>query len=575
MLSKLIVKLLLYLVVLTYVFSLVYCGDTQQERAETVRIFHGGTIMTVDKDFSEAEAIAIQGKKIIAVGTLKEVKSTAAENSEMVNLQNKVMLPGFVDPHAHVISFAPIRFLTENIGVAKFKTTDEALNRLKEIAREREKGEWILASSWDPSVQEGVPALTIKELDDVSKDHPIFVLNTSGHLAYVNSKAFKVAGIPEDIENPPGAEYVRDANGKLNGVIKNNVAFLPIWSANPAAAEMDLTEALISLLNEFNKYGITTTSEFALGAATQSAAEADLLFAASQREDFTARVMAYPMYTMNDKWDEAGTKMYDGNGLAKIVGFKLIADGSNQGFTGLQREAYYSHSQEGNLGVAYMSVNEMMGIAEHRVKQGWHLALHGNGDKAIDNILTVMQQLKDKGYDIASLRPRIEHCSILHDDQIEKMKQLGVSASFLIGHVHYWGTFMRDSVFGPDKVQLLDRCASVEKEGIRFSLQSDFAVTEPDMLKLVEIAVVRNTFKEPDYILAPQESISVESAIRAITIEAAWQLMSDDIIGSLETGKYADFVILEKDPRKVDPSNISEIAVLETWMNGRRVYKSE
>ena len=575
MLSKLILKFLLSLVVLTFVFNFISCGETQPEGIGTVRIFHGGTIMTVDKDFSEAEAIAVEGKKIIAVGTLKEVKSKAGNITEMVDLQNKVILPGFVDPHAHVMSFAPIRFLTENIGVTKFKTTDEALNRLKEIAREREKGQWILASSWDPSVQEGVPALTIKELDDISTDHPIFVLNTSGHLAYVNSKAFEVAEIPEDIENPPGAEYVRDASGRLNGVIKNNVAFLPIWSANPATAEIDLTEALISLLNEFNQYGVTTTSEFSLGATMQSAGEADLLFAASKRDDFTARVMAYPFYTLNDKWDEAGIKMYDGNDLAKIVGFKLIADGSNQGFTGLQRESYYTPSQKGNLGVAYMSVEEMMRIAEHRVKQGWHLALHGNGDQAIDNILTVMQQLKEKGYDIASLRPRIEHCSILHDDQIEKMKKLSVSASFLIGHVHYWGTFMRDSVFGPDKVQLLDRCASVEKAGISFSLQSDFAVTEPDMLKLVEIAVVRNTFKEPDYVLAPQESISVESAIRAITIEAAWQLMSDDIIGSLEAGKYADFVILEKDPRKVEPSEISEIAVLETWMNGKRVFKSE
>jgi predicted amidohydrolase YtcJ len=575
MLSILFEKLRVAGVIIASVLMLISCRENKQERLEISRIFHGGTIMTVDKNFSEAEAIAIQGKKIIAVGNLKQVKSRVGENSQMVNLQNKVMLPGFVDPHAHVMSFASIRFLTENIGALKFQTTDEALNRLKEIALEREKGEWILGSSWDPSIQEGVSALTIKELDDVSKDHPIFVLNTSGHLAYVNSKAFEVAGIPEDIKNPPGAEYVRDANGKLNGVIKNNVAFLPIWSANPAAAELDLTEALISLLNEFNQYGVTTTSEFSLGATMQSAGEADLLYAASKRDDFTARVMAYLFYTLNDKWDEAGTKMYDGNDLAKIVGFKLIADGSNQGFTGLQREAYHSPSQAGNLGVAYMSVEEMIEIAEYRVKQGWHLALHGNGDKAIDNILTVMQQLKDKGYDIASLRPRIEHCSILHDEQIQKMKELGVSASFLIGHVHYWGTFMRDSVFGPEKVQLLDRCASVEKKGIRFSLQSDFAVTEPDMLKLIEIAVTRKTFKEPESVLAPQERISVESAIRAVTSEAAWQLMSDNIIGSLEEGKYADFVILDKDPRKVDPSEISEIAVLETWMDGRRVYKSE
>lgn len=568
---KVISSLILILIVVIC-FS---CGETKHEGAEATRIFHGGTIITVDKDFSEAEAIAIQGKKIIAVGTLKEIKDLVGKNHEMVDLEQKVMLPGFIDPHAHVMSFAPIRFLTENIGVTRFTTTGEALGRLKELASQRNKGEWILASGWDPSVQEGIPALTIKELDGISKDHPIFVLNASGHLAYVNSLAFELAGITEDIKNPPGAEYVRDANGKLNGVIKNNIAFFPIWFANPAASQIDLTEALISLLNEFNRYGVTTTSEFSLGATTQSADEADLLFAASQRDDFTARVRAYPFYTVNDKWDEAGTKMYDGNDLARIVGFKLVADGSNQGFTGLQREDYHSPAQEGNRGVSYMSVGEMVKIAEHRVQQGWHLALHGNGDQAIDNILTVMQQLKDKGYDIAALRPRIEHCSILHDDQIAKMKELGISASFLIGHVHYWGTFMRDNVFGPEKAQLLDRCASVEREGINFTLQSDFAVTEPNMLKMIEIAVTRKTFKEPEYILAPQERISVESAIRAVTSAAAWQLMSEKEIGSLEAGKFADFVILENDPRKVDPDSIADIRVLETWMNGKRVYKSE
>jgi len=553
------------------IISVFACSQKQEKNQ---KLFYGGTILTVDDQFSEVEALVIEDKMIVATGSLEDMKKQYGNNSQMVDLKGHVMLPGFIDPHSHVISFAPIRFLTENIGLIHFKTTAEALEHLKAKVTELEDGEWLLASNWDPAVQEGVSALTIKELDEVSKDHPVFVLNTSGHLAYVNSKAFEVSGISQDISNPSGAEYVRDENGKLNGVIKNNVAFLPIWLSNPAVKNLNLTDALISLLNDFNKYGITTTSEFSLGASTRSTSEAELLFEASERKDFSARVMAYPLYSLNDEWTEAGVKMYDGNDLARLTGFKLIADGSNQGFTGLQRDGYYSSSQKGNMGVQYMSVEEIIKIAEQRVKEGWHLSLHGNGDKAIDNILEAMQQLKDKGYDLTTIRPRIEHCSILHDEQIQKMKELGVSASFLIGHVHYWGTFMRDNVFGPEKVQLLDRCASVEKEGISFTIQSDFSVTEPDMLKLVEIAVVRNTFKEPDYILAPQERISVESAIRAITSEAAWQLMSEDIIGSIEVGKYADLVILEKDPRKVEPTEISEIKVLETWMNGRIVFSN-
>jgi predicted amidohydrolase YtcJ len=154
------------------------------------------------------------------------------------------------------------------------------------------------------------------------------------------------------------------------------------------------------------------------------------------------------------------------------------------------------------------------------------------------------------------------------------MKELGVTPSFLIGHVYYWGTFMRDKVFGKEKVQLLDRCASVEKENMPFSLHSDFMVTNTLPLEMIEIAVTRRTWKESDYQLAPQESISVESAIKAVTAHAAWQLMSENEIGSLEVGKYADIVILEEDPRKVNPTKISEIKVSETWLNGKVVFSA-
>ena len=560
--------ILLLMILSVFVFS---CS---QQKEKNYTICYGGTILTVDKDFSEVEALVIEDQKIVATGNFDDIKAKYGESADLINLEGNTMLPGFIDPHAHVVSFAPIVFLTEDIGLVKFKTTAEALNYLKDITAERAPGEWIMASNWDPAVQEGVPALTFKELDSVSTEHPIFILNTSGHLAYANSKAFEVAGIAQDVKNPTGAEYVRDAEGKLNGVIKNNLAFLPIWLANPTVNDLDLSDAICSLLGDFNKYGVTTTSDFSLGGATRSTSEFEILIEASKRNDFTARVMAYPLYSLNEEWTDAGVKMFDGNDKAMLTGFKLIADGSNQGFTGLQREAYCcSASHFGSTGTEYMSVDAMTKIAEQRAKEGWQLALHGNGDKAIDNILETLQNLKDKGYDLEPLRPRIEHCSILHDEQIEKMKELGVSASFLIGHVHYWGTFMRDSVFGPDKVQLLDRCASAERAGISITLQSDFAVVQPDMLKMVEIAVVRNTFKEPDYILAPQERISVESAIRAITSEAAWQLMVDDKIGSLEVGKYADMVVLEEDPRKVESKRISEIAVLETWLNGKKVYQ--
>ncbi|WP_417836259.1 amidohydrolase family protein [Thalassospira tepidiphila] len=541
-----------------------------EQNAATV--FTGGIVLTVDKNFSQAEAIAIQGNKILAVGTDAEVRAIAGENAKIVDIEGKTVLPGFIDPHTHVVAGSVVDSVMEYVGMARFRTVDEVLEHLGKIARSKAPGEWIVVRNFDPSIQEGPDELTFNELDAVSMQHPIFVFNASGHLAYANSKAFEVSGIPADVQNPPGAEFVRDENGKLNGVMKNNVAFLQILTNYPALAEANPTETLIGLLDSWSQHGLTTVSELALGGLSQSPADFAVMSDAAQSGRLKARIRAYPFYAIGEKsWDEAGVKPGSGNELARIAGYKLVADGSNQGFTGLQREPYLNSDDRG---LAYMTAEDLRERAIERASKGWHLAIHGNGDAGIDNILDACEAMRDAGIDMDKVRVRIEHCSILHDDQIARMKDLGVSASFLIGHVHYWGVAMRDDVFGEEKAQLLDRCASAQKAGVGFSLHSDFMVTDPVPLHMIEMAVTRKTWKDPDYVLAPNEVVSVETAIRAMTSEAAWQLFSDHEIGSLETGKLADFVILDKDPRSVDPDAIKEINVLQTWMDGKKVYQA-
>jgi len=546
----------------------------QMGTEKDLTLFHGGTILTVDEAFSEVEAVVIQGQTIVAVGDYSDLENKYGKRSKFVKLDGQVMLPGFIDPHAHVVAGAVVDYVMDYVGMSRFKTTDEVLGYLKEKAESTDPGQWIVARNWDPAVQDGPEQLTFSELNKISTDHPIFILNASGHLAYANTLAFKMAGIGENIENPEGAEYVRDAHGNLNGVMKNMVAFMPVAFSIPAMQATNPVDAIINLTNEWNKQGITTTTELALGAGG-STQEWEQLKTVAAHPNTTARIRAYPSYANYDDWDEAGITVNAGNDMARIVGFKLVADGSNQGYTGLQREPYCCGMHQGSYGKEYTSLEALTRFARERTKQGWQLAIHGNGDAAIDNILTVIETLSNEGLDVASLRPRIEHASILHDEQIEKMKKYGVSASFLIGHVHYWGVFMRDMVFGEEKVQLLDRAHTVEKNNISYTLHSDFTVTNPDPLKMIEIAVNRRTFKEPDYRISPEEGVTVESAIRALTSEAAWQVMSEHEIGSIEVGKLADFVILQEDPRKVNPDKIAEIEVRQTWLNGKQVYTAE
>lgn len=541
-----------------------------QEQATTV--FTNGTVLTVDADFSEAEALAVRGNRILAVGTDREVRAAAGDDATAVDLEGRTVLPGFIDAHAHVISGSVVDSIMDYVGMARFTTAAEVLDHIAMRAAEMPPGEWLVFRNFDPAVQEGPDALTFAELDPISTEHPIFVLNASGHLAYANSKAFEVSGITEDVENPPGGEFVRDADGNLTGFMKNNVAFLQVASNYPGMMEADPVEGLIGLLDKWGAVGLTTVSELSLGALAQSPADAQVMAAAAQSGRLKARIRAYPFYTLGtEAWDDAGIRQGDGDAMARIAGFKLVADGSNQGFTGLQREPYLNRDDRG---LAYMEPEQLTAMALDRAREGWHLAIHGNGDAAIDNILDTCQALTDAGIDMSRVRARIEHCSILHDEQIARMRALGVSASFLIGHVHYWGVAMRDEVFGEAKAQLLDRCRSVEEAGVGFTLHSDFLVTDPDPLHMIEMAVTRRTWKEPDYVLAPDERISVESAIRAMTSEAAWQLFSEHEVGSLEAGKLADFVILDKDPRTVDPDTIKDITVIETWMDGRQVYAS-
>lgn len=533
-------------------------------------IFRGGTILTVDAAFSEAEAMAIRGNRIVAVGAIGEVRAEAGQDAVEVDLAGRTMLPGFIDPHTHVVSGSAVDSIMTNVGMSRFGTTAEVLDHLRSRVPQTTVGEWILARNFDPALQQGPDALTFADLDAVSTEVPVFVLNASGHLAYANRKAFDAAGVPEDVGNPPGAEFVRDGEGRLTGVMKNNVSFLKVLSAAPAMGRLDPVTALIDLLSGWSSLGLTTVSELALGTLTSSPEDADIIFAAAATGRLKARIRAYPFYTVGSAaWDAAGLGPGTGDALARISGYKLVADGSNQGFTGLQREPYLGSESRGT---AYMAPEEMTAVAVDRAAKGWPLALHANGDAGIDMVLDACEEVRDAGIDMSRIRARIEHCSMLHDDQIARMKDLGVSASFLIGHVHFWGVWMRDHVFGPARVSHLGRCRSVEEAGVSVTLHSDFMVTDPDPLHMIQMAVTRRTWKEPDFVLNPAERVSVESGIRALTSEAAWQLFSDHEVGSLEVGKLADLVILDSDPRLVDPDAIRTIRVSETWMNGAQVY---
>ena len=531
------------------------------------RVFVGGTVLPVDADFSEAEALAIKSGKVLAVGTREQVLRAAGSDAQIIDVGGRTILPGFVEPHMHLMPVA-MGSRWENVGVLNCPDIAAALGRLRQKAHTTPAGQWVLGGQIDPSLQDGAEDLSARLLDQVSQNHPVLVLNASLHFGYCNSRALQLAGIDHTTPDPAGAAFVRDADGRPNGVLKGGAALMRVFLAARAMAGVDPVEAGLEVCSKANAVGITTFCDQATGAfGGPSDISTYQAMAASGR--MTTRLRYSVLDALGREWERMGLEFGQGNELVRAIGWKIVADGSNQGRTGCQREPYLNSEE---TGFAYVDPEDLKAKVELRLRQGWQVVVHGNGDRTIDAILDAYEEARARGLSLAR-RPRIEHCSILHDEQIGRIKELGVSPSFLIGHVYYWGQAFRDNIFGPDKAALLDRAASCERAGITWTLHSDDPVTEMNPLRCIHNAVTRQMWRDPDHVLAANECVPVEAAIRSMTRDAAWQCHSEHEVGSLEPGKFADLVMLSDDPRKVAPLALKDIRVEETWMNGHKVYE--
>lgn len=528
----------------------------------------GAHIITMNAAAPVADTLLIEQGRIAWVGMSDDVPQ-ASLDAQRLDLAGKFVVPGFVEPHMHLPPLAMMHGFS-NIGPNRFQTTAQALAQLAMDAKDMPKGEWVVGRQFDPSLQQGPDYLTVDLLDKVSTEHPVFVYNASLHLGYCNSVALALAGIDANTPDPQGAEIGRDAQGQPNGVLKAGPAMALVVRHNSKLKNGNIAEGCLSVLEQANAVGITMLCDQGTG-MFQGVKELDVYQSMRNSGRMTARFRYSVSQAMAQRWDEAKLVWGEGDEWVRRTGWKIVSDGSNQGRTGLQREAFVGIEGENAHGMAYIEKDELDHAIETRLRQGWAICVHANGDAAIDRALDAFAKAKAKGLDPASMRCRIEHCSILHDEQIEQMAELGLSPSFLIGHVHYWGKAFVDDIFGLEKASKLDRTGACEDLGIRWSLHSDDPVTEMNPLRCMENAVVRNMWRS-DELLSPEERVPAAAALRAMTIDAAWQCHSDHEVGSLEVGKFADFVVLDEDPLTVAPEAIGSVSVLETWVAGEQVY---
>lgn len=538
-------------------------------------VFVGGPIVTVNAKNEEVQALATKDGKIVAVGMEADIrKNWVDQKTQVIDLRGQTLMPGFVEPHVHIVLTAMVEGLW--LDLSNFSLPYDTIETLSEKLRIALKsvppGGWLAGFGVDPSRTSPFMAeLTLEVLDKVSRDVPIFIINQSGHIAYVNSKAFEVAGVSNQTPNPPGGGiYVKDEKGNLTGKLIEPPSYLPFQAKMPVPTQQELIQAMRKTTKRLATKGVTTSAEITVGANLGLENEMGLYKYLLANGGLPVRVRAY-LYGSAIPKGFQGVKPNEGDDLFRYVGVKFISDGSTQGLTAALNEPYAYPAGTTFRGDLNYKDEQLLATMKPYFDQGWQISVHANGSRAVEQTLNNYAKLLDGNSQPEKRRLRIEHFTVTTPEQLVRTKQLGVVPGFTIGHVHYWGQAFNDQILGAPRAECIDPSASLKKEGVRFAYHSDSPVSPYGPLKYITQGVTR-VWQSPlqRKVLGPNERISVDDAIRAVTIDAAYQMMSDDKIGSLEVGKLADFVVLEKNPRTTLAEQIGDIKVLQTWVGGKR-----
>ena len=555
---------------------LLSAGQIANAAGNADTIFYGGDIVTMNKSQPAAEAVAVQDGKIIRVGSLAKLKSVQGKDTKLINLNGQTLMPGMVEPHVHIFGTAFSEELWQNMSNFEMPhdTLDSLVAKLTTYSKNVKDGEWITAFGVDPSRTDPFMAeLTADLLDKVSTTKPIFVMNQSMHIAYVNHKALEMAGITDSTPDPKGGKLLKDSKGRLTGVVYEVPAFYLFLSKMPVPNQGLIEQAVAKVGQRMVRKGVTTSAEISLGGYLGVDKENALLNDMTHSGKLPVRVRGY-MYSNAYPLTNNSYKPGQGDDVYKLIGVKIVADGSDQGLTGAMIQPYAYPVGTTNTGTLNFTEQELYDLAKPRFDQGWQISVHSNGDKSIEQTLNVFQKLVTKPSD-AKTRLRIEHFTVPTEAQITKAAKLGVVPGFTIGHTDYWGEAFHNHLLGAERADRIDPSASLIKRGMRFAYHSDSPVSPIHPLKYASEGAARLWQVSPQKVLNPSQKISINNALKAITIDAAYQLKMEDKIGSIQEGKYADFAIVNQNPMKTDAYKIRDIEVNETWVNGKQVFKKQ
>jgi len=510
------------------------------------------------------EAVYVKNGKIEGVGHLNNLKRSAGNKAELVNLDGKCLMPGFIDPHSHICMNGQMSLCARLGDCESFQ---DIIDTLKKYITEKKIGSGgaVLGFGYDHNFLKEKAQPDRRVLDQASTKIPILILHVSAHLACVNSRALELAGITAGTTNPEGGVIGRLEDGREPSGYLEEGAMMAVQKMIGSRIKPDLVAMLTGMQENYIRHGITTAQD---GATTPS--DWNFLHGMAIAGQLKIDVVAYPLMP------DGGVELLHKNRKyvrayhdhLKIGGYKLVLDGSPQGRSAWLSEPY-AVGKPDYCGYPWMPDDQVESYIKTAIEEHQQLLAHCNGDAASEQYLNCYGKEKQETGSNEDLRPAMIHCQTVRNDQLDRMAGLNMIASIFVGHVFYWGDVHKRN-FGEARGNHISPVKDALDRGILVNFHQDTPVTEPDMLHSIWTAV--NRISREGNVIGEDQKIDIYEALKAVTINGAYQYFEENSKGSIEVGKRADLVILDRSPLEVDKMDIENIRVLETIKDGETIY---
>jgi predicted amidohydrolase YtcJ len=524
----------------------------------------GARIWTVDPARPEAEAVAVTGDRIAAVGTRAEIEKLRGPATRVIDAGGRFVMPGFGDAHIHLMTGGA---QLDSVDLKDAATPAEFARRIGGRAKAAAKGEWILGGNWDEQAWPGAP-LPVKEMiDGVTPDTPVFVTRYDEHMSLANTLALRLAGVSAATPDPPGGVIVRDAAGHPTGILKD-AAQAFVFKVIPAPTPEQRTRTLGRALGHMAALGVTSVQD--MGPDPEDVAVYEAL---ASQGTLTARIRAVPAEVPLAGRLGSSPVRHHPSSFLRVSGAKGFADGSLGSTT-----AYFFEPYTDAPGSRGLLADEMRPLDQMRArlvkidKAGEQLCIHAIGDRAVSMVLDLFADV-GQANGPRDRRPRIEHSQHVAAKDFARYARAGVIASVQPYHAIDDGKWAEKRI-GPERARTTYAFHSFLDHGVRLAFGTDWPVAPLDPLQTVYAAVTRATLdgKHPDG-WVPAERVGVAQAIEAYTIGSAFSEFQEQEKGSITAGKLADLVILSGDPLRVAPESVRDLKVLMTIVGGTVVYE--